>query len=377
MIDTKEFYDYLIEKNMDFFTGVPDSLLANFCACVKLNSPADRAIITANEGNAVGIACGYHIATGKFGVVYMQNSGEGNAVNPLLSIADEDVYSIPLLMMIGWRGEPGVKDEPQHKKQGKVTLALLEAMGIEYEILEDDFRPQIDRAAEYMRGRSKPFAIVVRKGAFSSYRIEPETADYPLSREEALECVLDCIPEDDFIVSTTGKTSREIFEIREARGQAHSGDFLTVGGMGHTSSIALGMSLGTDRNVYCVDGDGSFLMHMGSFAVTADNAPANFKYILNNNGAHESVGGQPTVGFRIDIPAVLRAVGFREVMTARTPEEITAAMKKLAEVKLGALIIYTHQGSRENLGRPTISPADNKKAMMARFSSAEKHDDKD
>ncbi len=377
MIDTKAFYDTLIEQEMDFFTGVPDSLLANFCACVKENSPASRAIIAANEGNAVGIACGYHIATGKTGVVYMQNSGEGNAVNPLLSIADEDVYSIPLLLLIGWRGEPGVKDEPQHKKQGKVTLALLEAMGIAFEILEDNYKPQIERAARYMKEKSRPFALVVRKGAFSPYRITPEAADYPLSREEALECVLDAIPEEDFIVSTTGKTSREIFEIREARGQAHSGDFLTVGGMGHTSSIVLGMSLGTGRNVYCIDGDGSFLMHMGSFAVTADNAGANFKYILNNNGAHESVGGQPTVGFRIDIPAVLRALGFREVMTASTREEIAAAMERLADVRLGALVICTHQGSRDNLGRPTISPVDNKKAMMARFSAAEKQKDKD
>ena len=179
--------------------------------------------------------------------------------------------------------------------------------------------------------------------------------------------MLDCIPEEEFIVSTTGKTSREIFEIREARGQSHSGDFLTVGGMGHTSSIALGMSLGTDRNVYCIDGDGSFIMHMGSFAVNADNAGANFKYIVNNNGAHESVGGQPTVGFRIDMPAVLRAVGFQCVMTAQTREEIAEAMEKLKNVRLGALVIYTHQGSRENLGRPTVSPVENKKAMMEKF----------
>lgn len=367
MIDTRAFYDCLISHNMDFFTGVPDSLLANFCACVKQNAPDNRNIIAANEGNAVGIACGYHIATGKYGVVYMQNSGEGNAVNPLLSIADEEVYSIPLLLLIGWRGEPGTKDEPQHKKQGKVTLALLEAMGIAYEILEDDYMPQISRAVEYMRTYSKPYAIVVRKGTFSDYKISKESADYPLSREQALECVLSCIPEQDFIVSTTGKTSREIFEIREARGQSHSGDFLTVGGMGHTSSIALGMSLGTERNVYCIDGDGSFIMHMGAFAINADKAGANFKYILNNNGAHESVGGQPTVGFKIDIPAVLRAVGFEHIFTAQTPEEITAAMQQLADVRLGALILYTHQGSREDLGRPTVSPIDNKKAMMEKF----------
>lgn len=369
MINTKEFYDYLIKNGMDFFTGVPDSLLANICACIKENTPEKYNIIAANEGNAVGIACGYHIATGKYGVVYMQNSGEGNAVNPLLSIADEEVYSIPMLLMIGWRGEPGTKDEPQHKKQGKVTLALLEAMGIEYAILDDDYIPQIDAAAEYMKTHSKPYAIVVRKGMFDEYKAKKDVNNYPMTREQALECVLDKINENDFIVSTTGKTSREIFEIREARGQSHAGDFLTVGGMGHTSSIALGMSLGTDKNVYCIDGDGSFIMHMGAFAVTADKAGENFKYILNNNGAHESVGGQPTVGLKIDVAAILKAVGFRNVYTAETPEEIAEGMEKLANEKLSALIINTHQGSRGNLGRPTISPSENKENMMKKFGS--------
>ena len=218
-----------------------------------------------------------------------------------------------------------------------------------------------------MRDKSRPFAIVVRKGTFSPCSTATEDNGYPLSREEALACVLDNIGEDDFVVSTTGKTSREIFELREARGQSHAGDFLTVGGMGHTSSIALGMSLGTDKNVYCIDGDGSFLMHMGAFAVSADKAGANFKYILNDNGAHESVGGQPTVGLKIDVSAILRAVGFRHIRTAETPEQITEAMRELADVPLGALILYTHQGSREDLGRPTVSPAENKQAMMKKF----------
>lgn len=369
MINTKEFYDYLIKNKMNFFAGVPDSLLADLCACISENTSGQRNIIAANEGNAVGICCGYHIATGNYGVVYMQNSGEGNAVNPLLSIADEDVYSIPMLLVIGWRGEPGVKDEPQHKKQGKVTLDLLEAMGIEYAILQDDYVPQINTALKYMQHNNKPYAIVVRKGTFSEYKLHNTSVNFPLTRERAMECILNNIGDDDFIVSTTGKTSREIFEIREARGQDHSRDFLTVGGMGHTSSIALGMSLGTDKNIYCIDGDGSFIMHMGSFAVTADKAGANFKYILNNNGAHESVGGQPTVGLKIDVTAVLKAVGFRKVYSAETEEEINAAMRALAGEKLAALIINTRQGSRADLGRPTISPKENKENMMKKLGS--------
>ena len=182
-------------------------------------------------------------------------------------------------------------------------------------------------------------------------------------------CRSENISEEDFVVSTTGKTSREIFELREARGQSHAGDFLTVGGMGHTSSIALGMSLGTDKNIYCIDGDGSFIMHMGAFAVNADKAGANFKYILNNNGAHESVGGQPTVGLKIDIAAILKAVGFQHIWTAETPEQICEAMRELRGVKLGALILNTHQGSREDLGRPTVSPKENKENMMKKFGS--------
>lgn len=371
MINTKEFYDTLLQNDMDFFTGVPDSLLANLCACITENTPARKNIIAANEGNAVGIACGYHIATGHYGVVYMQNSGEGNAVNPLLSIADEEVYAIPMLLIIGWRGEPDTKDEPQHKKQGKVTLALLEAMGIEYAVLQEDYRPQLDAAIAYMKDKSKPYALVVRKGTFSDYKAPKTAADLPLTRERALECVLDNIGAADFIVSTTGKTSREIFEIREARGQSHAGDFLTVGGMGHTSSIALGMSLGTDKNVYCIDGDGSFIMHMGSFAVTADKAGANFKYILNNNGAHESVGGQPTVGFKIDVAAILKAVGFRKVYIAQTEDEIHTAMQALAGERLAALVINTRQGSRSDLGRPTVSPRENKEAMMKKLGLGE------
>lgn len=369
MIETKQFYDSLISRGLDFFTGVPDSLLKNLCACITENSPKEKNIIAANEGNAAAMALGYHLSTGKYGVVYMQNSGEGNVVNPLMSLADEDVYSVPMLLVIGWRGEPGKKDEPQHVKQGKVTLTLLEAMGIEYEVLDDSWSEQLDRATTYMKENNRPYALVVRKGAFSDYSMKKTKSDLPLTREAALAVVLDSLSDDDFIVSTTGKTSREIFELREARDEGHANDFLTVGGMGHTASIALGAALGTDSNVWCIDGDGSFLMHMGGFAVIAQNAPKNFKYIINNNGAHESVGGQPTVGMDIDICAVLKAVGFRTVVTASTEEEIAAGVKSLADEELAALVILTRQGSRDDLGRPTTTPQQNKLDMMAKFAS--------
>ena len=368
MVNTKEFYDYLMANDVDFFTGVPDSLLANFCACVKENSPSQNNIIAANEGNAVAIASGYHIASGKYGVVYMQNSGQGNAVNPLLSLADEDVYKIPMLLIIGWRGEPGKKDEPQHVKQGKVTLSLLECMGIEYQVLGENYKEQLETALSYMKENSKPYALVVQKGTFSDYKISKEAPRYTIKREEALEAAMNVIGEDDFIVSTTGKTSREIFEIRERRNQGHSHDFLTVGSMGHTASIALGMSIGSDKDIYCIDGDGSFIMHMGGMGIAAKNAGKNFKYILINNGAHESVGGQPTIGFELDVEAILKASGFKNVYTASTTDEVENGVAKLREEEGAALIIYVNQGSREDLGRPTIAPEQNKINMMNEFS---------
>lgn len=368
-IDTKEFYDGLVDAGLDFFAGVPDSLLKDLCACIFENAPAERNIIAANEGNAVGMACGYHVATGRYGVVYMQNSGEGNIVNPLLSIADPEVYSIPMLLLIGWRGEPGKHDEPQHVKQGKVTCGLLDAMGVPYEVLGEDWKPQLERSLRIMQKESRPVALVIQKGIFGTYGFVAEDNGAPMSREEALEVVLDNLGNDDFVVSTTGKTSREIFEIREARGQGHANDFLTVGGMGHTSSIAFGMAVGTDANVWCIDGDGSFLMHMGAFPVIAQNAPDNFRYILNNNGAHESVGGQPTVGQKIDIPAILKASGFETVVEASSPEDICSGMAMLRRSSKAAMVLTTHQGSRKDLGRPTRTPQENKSAMMEKMAS--------
>lgn len=372
-IDTQAFYDELVVRGLDFFCGVPDSLLANLCSCIFDNTPTERNVITANEGNAVGLACGYYVATGRCGVVYMQNSGEGNIVNPLLSIADPDVYGIPMLLVIGWRGEPGVHDEPQHVKQGKVTCDLLEAMGVPYQVLDPDcWEQQVVWAADAMTMGSRPVALVVRKGAFSAYPFHAEVTLDPLSREDALEVVLDHVGTDDLVVSTTGKESREVFEIRERRGQGHDADFLTVGGMGHTLSIAAGMAIGRpDRTVWCLDGDGSMLMHLGSLPVMAQRWPGNLRYVVNVNGAHESVGGQPNVAADIDVVGLLAACGLGRAIEARTAGEVAAGMEVLSSGEARAMVLRTHQGSRDDLGRPTVSPSDNKLAMMRRLGSAE------
>ena len=248
MIDPQKFYNALKENNFQFFTGVPDSLLKELCMCITDNAE-DKHIISANEGNALAIACGYNITTSNYAVVYMQNSGLGNIVNPLLSLADERVYKIPMLLIIGYRGEPNIKDEPQHITQGELTLPLLKTLGIKYFVLSDDYNNQIKACFDYIKENEKPVALVVRKNTFSAYKNQIKSDNKnELSREDALETIINNLSDDDFIVSTTGKTSREIFEIREKKKQSHANDFLTVGSMGHTSSLALGISMFSDKN---------------------------------------------------------------------------------------------------------------------------------
>ncbi|MFT3888592.1 MAG: phosphonopyruvate decarboxylase [Arachnia sp.] len=368
-IDTPAFYDHLIGQGVELFTGVPDSLLQDLCACIYDRTPREANVVAANEGNAVGIACGYHVSTGKYAAVYLQNSGLGNIVNPVLSLAHPEVYGIPMLLIIGWRGEPGVKDEPQHVAQGRLTPAMLDALEVPYTVVDpESWESQVDDALATMRATNAPVALLVRKGIFSKYPFATPSKDgLTLTREEALEAVLEAVGPEAFLVSTTGKTSREVFELREKRGEGHAHDFLTVGGMGHSSSIAMGACLGTDAPIYCVDGDGGFLMHMGSAAVIAQRAKDNYRYILINNGAHESVGGQPTVAFDIDIPAILQGAGFEHVELVTDGADIAAAVARVAERPRSALVIETRQGSRPDLGRPTVSPSANKVDMIKEF----------
>lgn len=365
MIDVKEAYDAFTASGISLFTGVPDSLLKSICAYITDIAPANRHIIAANEGNAVGIAAGHYLATGEPALVYMQNSGLGNTVNPLLSLADEKVYGIPMVLLVGWRGEPGVHDEPQHVKQGEVTPALLEAMQIPYTILEEV--GQIRQQTELAMQRKAPTALVVRKGTFGSYTLRNARANAnPMSREEAMRLVTDSLRSDDVVVSTTGKLSRELFEHREARHQGHGHDFLTVGSMGHSSSIALGIALEKpERRIFCFDGDGAFIMHTGALGVVAAAKPANFFHILFNNNAHESVGGQPTVGYAIDAVAIAEASGYRGAFRATTREEIAEALQRLDALQGPVLLeLRVNVGSRDDLGRPTTTPTENKEAFM-------------
>lgn len=365
MIDTKKFYDCLIDNKFDFFTGVPDSLLKELCLCIKDLSQAERNIIAANEGNAVALASGYNIATQKYGVVYMQNSGLGNAINPLLSLSDEKVYEIPMLLIIGYRGDPDIKDEPQHIKQGELTLPILDTLGMKYLILDEQFETQIEFCRSYIETNNKSIAIIVKKDTLSQYPKEPENENKNIiSREESLETIIKNLRDDEFIVSTTGKTSREIFELREKYNMTHANDFMSVGSMGHASSLALGISLFNEKNIYCIDGDGSLIMHFGGLAVAIQNAKGNFKYILINNGCHESVGKQPTISYKIDLKNIFKGFGFDEVIEVNNIDELTIGINKMRKNAKVALIVNTNDKSRKDLSRPTSTPKENKEMFQ-------------
>lgn len=371
MISPDFFVETLGKHGIDFYAGVPDSLLKNICAYIADHADSNHNIITANEGAAIGLAAGYHLATGKAGVVYMQNSGEGNIINPLASLTDKEVYNIPVLLLIGWRGRPGVHDEPQHVKQGKVTTALLDVMGIAYEVLSKDESQaarQIALAADALK-QNQVYALVIEKDTFSEYKLQNiETNDLTMTREEAIQTVASVLAPTDVIVSTTGMISRELFEARAAWGQGHEKDFLTVGSMGHASQIALGIALQKkDRRVWCFDGDGATIMHMGSMAIVASKKPANYVHVVFNNGAHDSVGGQPTVGLKIDLPAVAKAVGYNATFSVSTKEELKSQLSAInSQIKDGPVLleIKVKKGNRKDLGRPTTTPIENKEAFM-------------
>ena len=369
-IKPADFYNKLTSHGVEFFTGVPDSLLKEFCLCIDDNIVGDKHIIAANEGNAVALAAGYYLAQKSLPLVYMQNSGLGNAINPLLSLCDTEVYSIPMLVMIGWRGEPGVKDEPQHIKQGKVQLELLEAMDMPYEIISKDdkqYAMQISNAVEIAKTENRPVVLLIRKGTFEKYTTEDEKSPIQcMKREEALETILGNLDENAIVVSTTGKTSREIFEIREKNSQSHEQDFLTVGSMGHCSAIALGIALAKPhRQVVCIDGDGAMLMHLGNLTSIATLKPKNFRHILMNNQVHESVGGQKTAAKELDMTAIVNSVGSSEIFSAETSADLELKFIDFISCSGPSFLeIKIRPGSRDDLGRPTIKPVDNKENFM-------------
>lgn len=355
----------------DFYTGVPDSQLKPLIDYLMNNYGIDphHHIIAANEGNCAALAAGYHLATGKIPVVYLQNSGEGNIINPVASLLNDEVYAIPVVFIIGWRGEPGIHDEPQHIYQGKVTIKLLEDMDIDTFIIgKDTTDDEVSKAMkrfDEMLSSGKDVAFVIRKGALENNEKAIYQNEYSMKREEIIKHVV-TISGEDPIICTTGKASRELFEIRNANGQSHKFDFLSVGSMGHCSSIALGVALNKpERRVWCIDGDGSLIMHMGSMAIIGTNKPKNLIHIVINNSAHETVGGMPTVAGSIDLVSVAKACGYSNAVSVSGFEDLDKALgvakgkKELTLIEVKCAI-----GARDELGRPTTTALKNKCDFM-------------
>lgn len=358
-------------KEFDFFTGVPDSQLKALCDYLMFTYGIDpkHHIIAANEGNCVALAAGYHLATGKVPVVYLQNSGEGNIINPVASLLNEKVYAIPMVFIVGWRGEPGVHDEPQHIYQGEVTLKLLEDMDIAYFVLskettEAELAAKMDEFKQIL-ATGKQVALVVRKGALEFDGKVTYQNENTMRREEIIRHIV-AVTGDDPIVSTTGKASRELFEIREANGEGHGHDFLTVGSMGHSSSIALGIALQKpEKKVWIIDGDGAALMHMGAMAIIGANRPNNLVHIVINNGAHESVGGMPTVAGKNDLVAIAKGCGYANAVSVDNFEDFDVELEesKLRN-ELSLIEAKCAIGARPDLGRPTATAQQNKRSFM-------------
>lgn len=371
-MDTNRFLNLLENYGIDFFTGVPDSLLSPLCDMLmqRYGAAGKHHVVGQNEGGCVGLAAGSYLAGGGgIPCVYMQNSGIGNALNPAVSLVHSKVYGIPILYIVGWRGQPGQRDEPQHVYQGEITKELLEIQGMQVLVLEaktseEDLRAFLQGFRdEAVEGGS--CAILVQKGALQGAEKYPYTNRYSLVREEAVQLVAKAA-DDGIIVSTTGKISRELFEYRESVGQGHGQDFLTVGSMGHSAMIALGIALRRPtRRVWCLDGDGAMLMHMGALAVIASRAPENYVHVLLNNSAHETVGGMPTVADTVDFPALAKAAGYREAHSAQSAEELILQLRDAAAAKGPVLMeVKIALGARENLGRPTTTPRQNRDDLM-------------
>lgn len=375
----ERFIQRISDLGVDCYTGVPDSQLSSLCDYLleEFGLGNQKHIVAANEGGAVALAAGHYLATGHPALVYLQNSGIGNIINPVCSLIHSEVYAIPVVFVVGWRGQPQTKDEPQHVFQGKVTRELLKCVEIDNVVIaaetsDEEFEAMLAECSEHLKAQ-RPFAFVVSKGAFEEYKKKKAHRDYPLSREQAVKIVTDFDEGNSFYVSTTGKLSRELFEVRKRNGQAHEKDFLTVGSMGHSIMIALGIaSAHPQRQIFCLDGDGAAIMHMGSAAIAASSGSKNLVHLVFNNSAHESVGGIPTVGEKLDFVALARAMGYKTACRAEDEESLKQALRE-ATVGTGPhfIEVVINLEVRKDLGRPTTPPLENRDAFMKQLQTRE------
>ena len=371
MISCQSFFDILKKYDFTFFTGIPDSTFKDW---TKFLADKDgqklQNIVPCNECEATAIATGYYLATKKIGVIYMQNSGFGKTINPLTSLCDPDVYSIPVLLLIGWRGEPGKVDEPQHKKMGKVLLPLLETLKVPYNVLEPDVN-QIEndckKALIYFKNNQGPYAFIIRSNFFENYPMKDKVQfNYELVRDEVINLILDNASESDIIVSSTGYISREVYEYREARKKDHNKSFYNVGSMGCACSIGLSIALQkSDRRIIVLDGDGAIIMQMGAFTTIGKYSPSNFVHIIFDNNAHESTGGQPTNSATVNFVKIALAANYKRGKEIKTKKDLIDAIPEIKSEK-GPIIfvIKIKMGTKPNLKRPEKSPIELKQDFI-------------
>lgn len=370
MVDQKYLFESLQKMGIIFFTGVPDSLLNDFCLYMVKNIPDRQHVMAANEGNAIGIAAGHYLATGNIPVVYMQNSGIGNATNPLLSLAHDSVYGIPMILVIGWRGDPAISDHAQHKKQGELTPVLMKDMDIPYEILDDEDTviPKFEWAINKAKEISSPVALIAKKAILAE---KEKKQVYPesnlMSREEAICSVIDAFGKDAIYLGTTGRATRELNEQLKLHGVGEGHEFHNVGSMGHVSSIGLGIALAKpEQKVVVFDGDAAVVMHMGALATNCRYKTGNLIHIVLNNGVNESVGGQPSAGYVVDLTAVADACGYRTPGHAvETKGELQNIIRnyRLGETPL-FVDLHVLQGIRNDMPKLNIDHKAQKKALM-------------
>jgi phosphonopyruvate decarboxylase len=356
MIDTKKLLIFLEKNNLNFFSGVPDSVLKNF---TNLLINKSSHVLATNEGSAVSIGIGYHLSFNKLPCIYMQNSGLANAINPLISIAHKGVYSIPMMMLIGWRGSPGIKDEPQHLIKGKITKNLLKLLGIKYEIIESekDFN-KIKKLINFSKKKKVPVACLFKKGVLKKVNYhkkfsERSTIKNKILRSEVIREILKSIQNNTKIISTTGYTSRELYQIRKNEGYHKGKDFYMIGGMGHSSSVALGAAFKKNKKILCLDGDGSMLMHLGSLHTVGLMNKNNFKHILLNNQSHESVGGQEISFKRVKMEKLIKGLGYSKYIQLKDKKDLKNKIQSVLKYKGSIFLeVLIEKGAIKNLGRP-------------------------
>lgn len=354
MIDQAKFVEALVDNGVELFCGVPDSHLNGFCCYLADNPDRYQNIIAANEGSAVAIASGHYFATNAVPLVYMQNSGMGNALNPLVSLVDKHVYSVPMVLLIGWRGEPNTNDHEQHITQGEITTKLLEMLDIPYQIVAEDDNAIASLASWAVQTAAEtkaPTALLAPKGVFAESRKKHPIDDcYPMTREDAIEIVLDHVPKNSLVVATTGRATRELYYLRSERGESHDNDVLNVGSMGHASSIAMGLALAhSDRLVVCLDGDAAAIMHLGALTTISKYNLPNLLHLVLNNGAHESVGGQASCGHMIDFATIARGCGYRAKAAESAAELIDCVSEYKDKATASFIDVRIRQGMRDVL----------------------------